>query len=108
MAAAGHFVEARQVFEEAARLAPTDGSLAAAIADADKAASVAPALLNLHYNKGQALEQMGRTKEAAAEYRILLQKSGPDDHAFATLARERLAAIEKSPENRADISSPPH
>lgn len=65
-----------------------------AIVDADKAGSLAPALLNPHYNKGQALEQMGRPKEAAAEYRILLQKAGPGEGAFATLARERLAEIE--------------
>jgi len=70
-----------------------------AIADDDKAASLAPALLNPHYNKGQALEQMGRPKEAAAEYRILLQKAGPDDSALARQARQRLAVIEKSPKD---------
>ena len=31
-----------------------------AIADYDKAASLAPSLLNPYFNKGQALEQMGR------------------------------------------------
>ena len=70
-----------------------------AIADADKAASLAPALLNAYYNKGLALEQMGRPKEAAAQYRILLQKAGPDDSALAGQARQRLAVIEKAPKD---------
>ena len=33
-----------------------------AIADYDKAASVAPKMLNPHYNKARALEQMDRAK----------------------------------------------
>jgi tetratricopeptide (TPR) repeat protein len=70
-----------------------------AIADYDMAASVAPELLNPHYNKAQALERMDRAKEAAAEYRILLKKAGSAGDEMARLARERLAAIEKSPEN---------
>ena len=70
-----------------------------AIADYDKAASVAPAMINPHYNKAQALEQMDRPKEAAAEYRIVLQKAGSADSDMVRLARQRLAAIEKSPED---------
>lgn len=70
-----------------------------AIADADKAASVAPAMANPHYNKGEALEHMGRPTEAAAEYRIVLQKDSADDSALARQARQRLRAIEKSPED---------
>ncbi len=69
-----------------------------AITDADKAASLAPTLLNPHFNKGQALERMGRQKEAAAEYRTLLKKAGADDSDLPRQARQRLAAIEKSPE----------
>ena len=158
LAAARRFADAHQVFEEAARLAPTDGSLAAAvaifrdlaakhisedvvqrlfrvtehanaqrwaeidpadpsplinrgmlaarqkhyeraIADYDKAASVAPAMINPHYNKAQALERMDRAKEAAAEYRILLQKAGSLDNDLVRRARQRLAVIEKSPED---------
>jgi hypothetical protein len=37
---------------------------------------------------------LGRPKEAAAEYRTLLQKAGQNDSALAALARERLAVIE--------------
>jgi tetratricopeptide (TPR) repeat protein len=70
-----------------------------AIVDDDKAAALAPALLNPHYNKGQALEQMGRPKEAAVEYRVVLQKAGSADTDLARQARRRLAAIEKSPQD---------
>jgi len=48
-----------------------------AIADYDEAASVAPAMINPHYNKAQALERMDRPKEAAAQCRILLHTRAP-------------------------------
>ena len=68
-----------------------------ALADYDKAASVAPALLNSYYNKGLVLEQAGRPTEAAAAYRLVLQKAGSDDAPLAGQARQRLAEIEKAP-----------
>ena len=70
-----------------------------AISDYDKAAAVAPAMINPHYNKAQALERMDRPTEAAAEYRIVLQKAGSHDSDMARLARQRLAVIEKPHED---------
>lgn len=42
-----------------------------------------------HYNKGLALEQAGRSREAIAAYRTFLQQSTPEHAALAQQARER-------------------
>lgn len=81
---------------QAAQPAPPTATTSATIADYDKAASVAPALLDPHCNKGQALEAMGRLTDAVAEYRTVLEKAGSEDSALITEARQRLAALVKT------------
>jgi hypothetical protein len=56
---------------------------------------VAPTLPNPHFNKAQALEQMGRATEAAAEYRAVLQQPGAESTELGRVAHDRLVAIEK-------------
>jgi tetratricopeptide (TPR) repeat protein len=64
-----------------------------AIADYDKALSVAPTMVIVHYNKAAAFDQQGRVNEAIAGYRVFLEHAGPEHASLAAQTRQRLAAL---------------
>lgn len=66
----------------------------AAIADYDRALALGAGFVNTYYNKGQALEAMGRPADAMAQYAIVVSKGTPAS-ALVQQARQRLAALQR-------------